>query len=51
MSGSAAEEISSMQQGSIQKVEGIVNETKTRVDRLMIESDSSEYCSVKYVEL
>jgi len=40
MSGNAAKEISSMLDTSIQKVEGIVNETKTKVGRLVIESKS-----------
>jgi methyl-accepting chemotaxis protein len=35
MSGNAAKEISSMLDGSIQKVEGIVQNTKTRVERLV----------------
>lgn len=35
MSGNAAKEISSMLEGSIQKVEGIVNETKSKVERLI----------------
>jgi methyl-accepting chemotaxis protein len=35
MSGNAAKEISSMLEGSIQKVEGIVNDTKTKVERLV----------------
>lgn len=35
MSGNAAKEISAMLDGSIQKVEGIVNETKTKVSSLI----------------
>jgi methyl-accepting chemotaxis protein len=35
MSGSAAKEISSMLEGSIQKVEGIVNDTKIKVGKLV----------------
>jgi methyl-accepting chemotaxis protein len=35
MSGNAAKEISTMLDGSIQKVEGIVQNTKTRVERLV----------------
>jgi methyl-accepting chemotaxis protein len=35
MSGNASKEISDMLSGSIQKVEGIVNETRTKVERLM----------------
>jgi methyl-accepting chemotaxis protein len=35
MSGNAAKEISAMLEGSIQKVEGIVNETKTKVTSLI----------------
>jgi methyl-accepting chemotaxis protein len=37
MSGNAAKEISDMLEGSIQKVEGIVNETKTKVTTLILE--------------
>jgi methyl-accepting chemotaxis protein len=37
MSGSAAKEISSLLDGSIQKVESIVNETKTNVGKLIAE--------------
>jgi methyl-accepting chemotaxis protein len=35
MSGNAAKEIAQMLDGSIQKVDGIVNDTKTRVERLV----------------
>lgn len=38
MSGNAAKEISSMLEGSIQKVEQIVNDTRSRVDNLMKDS-------------
>ncbi|MES2525577.1 MAG: methyl-accepting chemotaxis protein [Bdellovibrionota bacterium] len=37
MSGNAAKEISSMLEGSIQKVEGIVNETKQKVGSIIME--------------
>jgi methyl-accepting chemotaxis protein len=37
MSGSAAKEISEMLESSIRKVEGIVSDTKTRVERLVVE--------------
>ena len=40
MSGTAAKEISEMLTDSIQKVEGIVSNTKTRIDGLMTESQS-----------
>jgi methyl-accepting chemotaxis protein len=36
MSGNAAKEISQMLEGSIQKVEGIVNETKSSVEKLVV---------------
>lgn len=38
MSGNAAKEISTMLDSSIQKVEGIVAETRTEVERLVVES-------------
>jgi methyl-accepting chemotaxis protein len=40
MSGNAAKEISSMLDGSIRKVEGIVNETKQKVGNLVLEGKS-----------
>jgi methyl-accepting chemotaxis protein len=40
MSGNAAKEISDMLEGSIQKVENIVNETKTKVTTLIIDGKS-----------
>jgi methyl-accepting chemotaxis protein len=36
MSGNAAKEISQMLDGSVQKVDGIVNETKSKVEKLMV---------------
>ena len=40
MSGNAAKEISAMLEGSIQKVEDMVNETKQKVGRLILEGKS-----------
>jgi methyl-accepting chemotaxis protein len=50
MSGNAAKEISTMLDSSIQKVEGIVAETRTEVERLVVESKDKVEVGIQVAE-